>query len=118
MHVILGDSIDGGIFALLIMCGGGAASLLALAAIFPARQGNKPVTLCMIAPAIVMGLVVTVWLGYGFFTDGLHNRDPEYVPDLMDFFAPWIILAGPALATSLISACVLWSKCRQMKLSA
>ncbi len=33
MNILLADSIDGGIFALLIVCGGGATSLLALAAL-------------------------------------------------------------------------------------
>ncbi len=69
----------------------------------------------MIAPAFAVGLMVTAWLGYGYVTNGMHDSDSDFV---QDFLMIWMFLAGPALATSLLTACVLWSKRRKMRANA
>ena len=69
-----------------------------------AGRGNRTTTLAMAAPAFLIGLAITAAVCYGFVTDGL--RDPDYT--LRDFLAPWLVFAGPPLATSLLAVMVLW----------
>jgi len=111
MHVILADSIDGGILAILIFGGGLAAALLALAGLFPAWHGSKLAALCLIAPAFIAGVAVTCWLAYCSKDVG-HDPDFEFVHDIL---MPWIFLAGPALFTSLLAALVLLLRSRKIK---
>jgi len=106
MNVMLADSIDGGILAFLIVCGGLAASLLALCALVPASFGNRTLTFILTAPAFACGLLITLYFAYGYVRDGLHNPDFE----LRDFTLPWAFMAGPSLATSFAAAFVLWLK--------
>jgi len=106
MHIMLADSIDGGILAILVFGGGLVAAVVALAGLVPAWQGNRVVTLVMIAPAFVCGLVITIYCVHGYVTEGLHNPDYE----LRDFMLPWVFLAGPPLTTSLLAFCVLCYK--------
>ena len=103
---MLADSIDGGILAFLFVCGGLATSLVALVALVPASQGNRRLTLILIAPASICGLLFTVYFACGYVKDGLH--DPSY--ELSDFILPWAFMAGPALVTSLIAIFVVWLK--------
>ena len=104
MPVIFAEALDGWLFAAALMFGGLAASLLALGALFPAWRGNRSLTFALAAPAIIVVLLVTLWIGYGYVTDGL--RDPSF--SVSDFMMPWLFLAGPSLATSLLAILVLW----------
>lgn len=108
MHLFLAESLDGWLFAAAALLGGLLTSLLALAALVPARQRNRPLTFALAAPAFVVVLLVTLWVGYGLITDGLH--DPDY--SLADFAVPWLIMAGPSLATGLLAVAVLWVRTR------
>jgi hypothetical protein len=111
MHVILADSIDGGIEALLFVLGGLAVSALALCALVPAWLGQRALTFTLAVPAFICGLAVTVYFVWGYLKDGLN--DPN--SDLRDFIFPWIVMAGPALATSSLAVFVLWFKRRGTK---
>lgn len=110
--MILADSIDGGILALLFLGAGLVASVLALGGLFPASKGNKLLTFCLITPALIVGVSVTIWLGVGYVKENLHDPDFEFGHDLL---MPWIFLAGPAFAASLLGMLVLWVKRRNMK---
>jgi hypothetical protein len=103
MHPILAENIDGWLFGAAVLFGGLIASVLALCALVPARQRNRRLTFTLAAPALVVGLLVTLWAGYGFITDGLH--DPDY--SVSDFAIPWLVMAGPSFATSLLAIIVL-----------
>jgi hypothetical protein len=83
--------------------GGLVASVLALGAVVPAWRGNRVRTIALAAPALVVVLLVTIWTGYEYLTDGL--RDPDLSID--DFVAPWLFLAGPSFAASLLAISVL-----------
>jgi len=111
MHPILADDIDGGILMILLLGAGLITSVLALIGLAPAMRGDKAGTLCLITPAFLCGVVIFVWLAWQFIADwredphGRFNRN-----DIMVF----IILAGPALATSLLGGLVLWLKRRKL----
>ena len=104
--VMLADSIDGGIQAMLIICGSLATAVLALCALGPASRGNRKLAFILAAPALVFGLLTTFYLLYGYVRDGLHDPDS----DLSDFMAPWACMAGPALLTGFAATLVLWLK--------
>ena len=104
MHTILAEALDGWLVAAAAFFGGLAASILALGALVPARQRNRPLMLALAAPAFIVGVLVTLWIGYGFVTDGLH--DPDY--SMSDFAIPWLIMAGPSFATSLLAVVFFW----------
>lgn len=102
MHILLADSIDGGILAILFVLGGLVASVLALIALVPAFQGSWKQALVFCSPALIYGLGMTVYFLYGYLTDGLHDPDAEP----RDFILPWAFMAGPALATGLLAILV------------
>jgi len=108
MQPILAESLDGWLFAGMVFFGGLIASALALCALAPARQGNRPLTITLAAPAFVVAMLATLLLAYGVITDGL--RDPDY--SISDFAIPWLMLAGPPLATSVLAIAVLWFRTR------
>jgi hypothetical protein len=108
MHPILAENLNGWLFAAALFFGGLLASILALCALIPAARRNRARTLALAAPALIVGLLVTLWTGYGFITDGM--RDPSY--SLRDFFTPWIMFAGPPLACGLLAVAVLWIRIR------
>jgi hypothetical protein len=110
MRVILADSIDGGIFALLVLLAGLAASLLAILALFPAAHGKKAATLLMAAPAFSAGVVVTIWLASMYLKEG-DSGDLEFWSDCL---APWLLFAGPSFGTSLLAGLILWSRRRKI----
>lgn len=103
MHLILAENLNGWIFAAGILLGGLIATVLALCALAPAWQRNRRLTVILIAPALVIGMLITIWLGYGFITDGLHDPDSS----VSDFVLLWLLMAGPPLATSLLAIVVL-----------
>lgn len=104
MHPILADSIDFGVLMILLMGGGLAVSVLALIALIPAWQGSRAGTLVLAGPGFIWGVAATIFCAWGFVHDGLG--DPNF--ELMDFLGPWIVLAGPSLATSLLAVGCLW----------
>src|SRR5438552_7113897 len=106
MNVIIAENLNGWLFAAMIFFGGIIASLLALGALFPASCGKRSLTFTLAGPAFIAGILITLWFGYGYITDGLH--DPDYSP--RDFLMPWLFLAGPPLATSLLALLVFWSR--------
>ena len=108
MHFILAENINGWLFAAAVFFGGLLASILALAALVPAARRNRAATFGLAAPALLVGLLVTIWAGYEFVTDGMH--DPDY--SIRDFLAPWFMLAGPPLACGLLAVAVLWIRIR------
>jgi hypothetical protein len=107
---MLADEIDGGILALLVLLACGGVSLLALIGLVPAMKGNRTLTLVMISPALLAVVTITIWLGYGVFTDGLKDPDAR----LSDFFAPWLIFSGLPVITSGAALLVLWFRRRRL----
>jgi hypothetical protein len=103
MHGILAENLDGWMMGAVGFLGGLPASVLALGALFPAVQRKRGWTFALATPAFVVGLLGTVWVGHRFITIGLH--DPGY--SFSDFLNPWLMLAGPSLATSLLAVVVL-----------
>lgn len=104
-HVILADSIDGGILMILLIGCGLAVSVLALIALVPAWLGNQAATLVLAAPAFLAGIAATIYCVWGFFFDGPKEQDDL---GLGLFLTVWIILAGPPFATSLLAGICLW----------
>ena len=105
MNVMLAEDIGGWLVAAAALFGGLAASVLALVALVPAFKRNLPLTLVLCAPALLLGIVVTGWLGYGFLSSGPPDSDFDFGQDL---FMPWAVMAGPSLVTSLLAMTVLW----------
>ena len=103
MFLILADNIDGGLYAAAALFGELVATALALCAVVPARQRKGWQTLAMTAPAMIVTLLVTIYIGYGYVTFG---RDPDF--SLSDFAGLWLIGAGPPLATSLLAIVAFW----------
>ena len=111
MHVMLADDIDGGIFMILILGGVLITSVMALIGLAPAMRGDKAGTLRLIAPGFLCGVAIVVWLAWQFIAD--RREDPHEKFNRNDILV-FIVLAGPALATSLLGALVLWAKRRKM----
>src|SRR5437764_1260211 len=107
MSVMLAEDIGGWLVAAAALFGGLAASVLALGALIPAFKRNLPLTLILSAPAFILGIVVTIWLGYGFVSSGVPYSDVEIGHDLI---MPWAVMAGPSLVTSLLAMAVVWCK--------
>ena len=103
MHGILAENIDGWLIGAAAFFGGLLASVLALCALVPACQRKRAATFALAAPAFVVGVLATAWVGYGYITTGLH--DSEY--DVSDFLIPWLCMAAPSLTTSLLAVLVL-----------
>jgi hypothetical protein len=102
-HVILADSIDGGILMILLIGCGLAVSVLALIGLIPAWQGSRAGTLVLAGPAFLAGIAATIYCLWCYFD--LKPADREYSGI---FLAVWIILAGPPFATSFLAGIFLW----------
>lgn len=111
-HVILADSIDGGILMILLIGCGLAVSVLALIALIPAWQGNRSGTLVLAGPAFLAGIAATIYCLWGFFFDGPKEQNDL---GLGVFLAVWLILAGPPFATSLLAGICLWFRRAKVK---
>ena len=109
MSPILAENIDGWLFAAAAFFGGLIAAVLALCALAPAWKRNRRLTFALASPGFAVVLLMTLWMGYGFITDGLH--DPDY--SISDFAGPWVIMAGPSLVTSLLAMVVLALRVRR-----
>ena len=110
MRVILADSIDGGILAILVLLAGLAAVLLALFALFPAAHGKKVATLLMAAPAFLAGVTATILQGCAY----VQSEDRSDFEFWSDGLMPWVLFAGPSFAASLLAVLVLWSRRRKI----
>ena len=112
MNVMLADSIDGGIFAILVLLVGGIVSVIALIGLVPARQGNCPITFLVVSPAAIAVIVITGWLGYQFFLTGDKTDDDR---NITDFIGTWVILAGLPFVASGITLLVLWRRRKRQR---
>src|SRR5215472_7818477 len=102
-HVILADSIDGGILMILLIGCGLTVSVLALIGLIPAWQGSRAGTLVLAGPAFLAGIAATIYCLWCYFD--LKPSDREYSGM---FVVVWVILAGPPFATSLLAVICLW----------
>jgi hypothetical protein len=103
-HVILADSIDGGVLMILLVVVGLAASVMALIALIPAWQGSRSGTLLLAAPAFIAGVAATICFVWWYLHEGIRDHDNS----LQDYLVVWVILAGPPFATSLLAVICLW----------
>jgi hypothetical protein len=104
MHIILADSIDGGILMILLMGGGLAVSVLALIGLIPAWQGSRSGTLVLAGPAFIAGIAATIYcVWWGFFGAGPGDRG-----DWGTILGLWAILAGPPFIASFLTVLCLW----------
>jgi|ERR1043165_4209678 hypothetical protein len=110
MPVMLAEDIGGWLFAGGVLLGGFATSVLALSALIPAWKGKRAFTLLLAAPAFVLGVSATIWRVHGYMrqspADSSYNPTPDFIFELL-------IMAAPALATSLLAVTVLWYKRRR-----
>jgi len=96
---MLAESIDGGIFALLVILGEIAATVLALVALIPAARGNRALVVVLIAPAILMVICATCWLAQLYFA-----ADPQERQEMgSDALQMWLLFALPPLLAGLTS---------------
>jgi hypothetical protein len=109
MHPILAENIDGWLIAAAAFFGGLLASGIALFALVPAWLGHRRLTFALAAPAFAVGILATIWIGYGFLTDGVRDSDSSF----SDFAAPWTMMAGPSFATSFLAVVVLALRTRR-----
>ena len=103
--MILAEDIGGWLFAALVLFGGLGAAVLALGALIPAWKGKSALCLALSGPAVVLGIGVTVWLGYGFISSTMHDPELDIRQDLL---LPWLLMAGPSTVTSVLALVVLW----------
>ena len=109
MHPILADIQGDWLTAAGVLLGGICTTLLALGAVIPAWRGNRLLTFALAAPAFLLGVVATIWLGRGDETmgrtDGLERTGSDVV-------VLWILLAGAPLITSLLVVSILYLRRR------
>ena len=107
------EDIGGWLVAGIFLLGGIASAMLALVALIPAVKGKRLFTLAMIIPALLMCVLVTGWLIGAYRQRSFHDHE-EIVEN---YLKPWLVMALPPLATSLIAGVVLlWSRLRNKKL--
>lgn len=109
MNVMLADSIDGSILALLMLLITLAAAGVAMFGLVPALYRKPLLTFVMVSPAIITAIAAVIWIGAGFFTGG--QRFPN--GPLTDYFGPWAFFAGLPLASSCVVLLVLWFRTRR-----
>jgi len=97
MHVMLAEDIGGWLVAGGLLFGGLGASLLALGALLPALRGNRPLTVALIAPAIIMVILTTFWLAQAYVQREGHDREEV----IENYVRPWFFMAFLPLVTSL-----------------
>jgi hypothetical protein len=111
MRVILGEDLTGWLAAAVFLFGGLGASILALCALVPASRDNRPLTLGLIAPAMLMFLWVTCWLAHSYFL----RENPDREELIENYVEPWFLMALPPLITGLLPCFVLWFKKRKQE---
>ena len=109
MHIILAEDIGPWLFAAMMLFAGLGATVLALIGIAPAIFAKRVLTLCLIAPALLVGLGATYWLGLCYYRAGTYDEE-HFVENVLQ---PWFLMAGLPLFTSLIVGTVLFFRTRR-----
>jgi hypothetical protein len=109
MHVILAEDIGPWLFAALLLFAGLGGTVLALIGIAPAIFAKRMLTLCLIAPALFVGLGATYWLGLCYYRAGTYDQE-HFVENVLK---PWFLMGGLPLITSLIVAIILFVRTRR-----
>ena len=109
MPILFAEDIGGWLVAGFLFLGGIAATLFALGALFPAAKGNRPVTIVLLIPAVVMVLWVTGYLVNAYM--GRVNHDAEEIRE--NYVQPWLLMACPELVVGLAAIAVLIFKRRR-----
>ena len=104
MTIMLAEDLTGWGIAALLFFGGAFASLLALGALVPASRGKRRLTITLIAPAIIIVILTTCYFSYIYTLNKVHDHEEV----MENYVHPWLIMAGPALVTSLLTGFVLW----------
>jgi hypothetical protein len=108
MHPILADVQGDWLTAAGLLLGGICTSLLALGAVIPAWRGKRPLTFVLAAPAFLLGVAATFWLGSG----NRMGRSDTVEQTGGDAVAVWMLMAGAPLFTSLLVVSVLFLRRR------
>lgn len=93
------EDITGWLAAALLLFGGSGASLLALGALIPAWRGNRPLTLALIAPAILAVGLTICRLAAAYFLSDKHDHQQI----MENFVKPWLFMALVPSLTSLVA---------------
>jgi hypothetical protein len=105
--MILAEDIGGWLVAAAALFGGLGLAALAALALIPAFNGKRSIAVCLAAPALILGILVTIWIWGGYFKSGLHDSEADIAHDVV---MPWIVMAGPSLLMSVITMAVAWGK--------
>lgn len=109
MHLFLAENIDGWLFALVMLVAGLGTTALALGGIAPAIFAKRGLTICLIAPAFLVGVGATFSLLRDYVRVGSYDQE-HFVEN---FLEPWIPMGGLPLVTSLMVALVLFFRARR-----
>jgi len=108
MHILFAEDIGGWLVAGFMLLGAGVATLCALISLFPAAKGNRPVTIALVIPAVIMVLIVTGWLLNQYV--GREGHDAEEIR--VNYVEPWLIMACPPLVVGATAITVLFFRRR------
>ncbi len=106
---MLAEDIGGWLVAGALLLGSLASSVLALGALYPASKGMRPLTLCLIAPAVITALVAIYYFASAYIHRDFHDHEEIVV----NYVQPWLLMGFPPLATSVLSGGVLLWKRRR-----
>src|SRR5689334_11334591 len=108
MRVMLAENLTGWGIAFLVFCAALSTSLLALGALFPAARNHHALAIRLVAPAFILGALVTGWFVAGYLFKS-HHESGEFGA----LIGPWIFLGGLPLAISLLIGSVIRSRRRR-----
>ena len=101
------EDIGGWLAAGALLLGSLASSVLALGALYPASQGMKSLTVCLITPAIIVAFIAIYYFVGAYTHRSLHDREEI----LVNYIQPWLVMGFPPLITSGLSgALLIWKR--------
>jgi len=101
------EDIGGWLVAGALLLGSLGSSILALGALYPASQGMKALTLCLITPAVIIAFVAIYYFAGAYTHRSVHNREEI----MLNYVQPWLLMGFPPLITSAASGALLvWKK--------
>src|ERR1043166_5919226 len=93
MHVMFAEDIGGWLVAGGLLLGSLATSVLALGALYPASQGKRSLTICLISPAVIVALAAINYFANAYIHRDFHDREEIIV----NYVQPWLVMGFPPL---------------------